>query len=158
MDASPPAPVGPVPAFVVPPGACVAIVLGDGTARLGMRLGDGLAVCAAPMPADLDQHDEAACEVWFTAEARLWVLATEADPCWVFARWWPGRGEPKGYDEDALPGLVVEAGEEIFGIAEAVCTVAAGVFPGWASYVPSIDPAVQVEAVWHRPGAVEPVA
>lgn len=116
----------------VRPGDGILVSIPDGTARLGMRLHDGLAVCAEPLPPELDASDPRAAEAWFCAGIRIWILVAEASPAWVFARWMPGGGrDPRPYLEEEHAALIAERGEVLLDVAEAACTAAGLVFQAW---------------------------
>jgi len=121
-----------------------------------IRLQDGIALCADPLPADFPAAVPMPLPVrerllaWATGKVRLWVMVLEAEPEWVCARWQPGAGEPEPYEAtDALTG---DHGDAVLDLVGAVVQMAAQVFPAWSQYTVTAPVVVTVLPVFRHPG------
>lgn len=116
---------------------------------VALRLRDGLAVCAAPLPA---LSEPAEIREWLMACERVWLLVDEADVYWCFSRWWFGTGEAQPHD-DALGEIAGEDGEALLLVMAAACALASRLFKPWVGREHVVD--VDVVAVFPLRGAVE---
>ncbi len=114
-----------------------------------LRMADGLAVCAEPLPA-LSEPSEI--RAWLGAGTRTWVLVDEQDVFWCMSRWWLGAGEPSPI-EDVVGAVAGDDGEAMLLLMTAACALATKLYPQWSGRDWSVD--VEVVVVFPLVGAAE---